>query len=221
LANVATTGAWSLVPTSFCTGHETTRSASSRLAQIYQAAADDAFDERPLLWKLSDRARLALLGMDISLRERDIQIAAHHERPSGCLERRGVLVHRPEEAHLGGEVLAAVRHVHRRDCDTAHLDGHDAILVIEFGMGELRPLGRHRLVDVKADARISLAAVPVAPVALHLAQGRWHLIGRRLDFLQADDVRTLTRHPLQQLCVARPDAVDVPGRNFHQLKADS
>ena len=31
-SNVATTGAWSLVPTSFCTGHDVARAASASLA---------------------------------------------------------------------------------------------------------------------------------------------------------------------------------------------
>ena len=35
--------------------------------------------------------------------------AAQHERASGRLKRCGVLVHRREEPHLGGEVLAAGR----------------------------------------------------------------------------------------------------------------
>jgi hypothetical protein len=64
---------------------------------------------------------------------------------------------------------------------------------------------------VEGDAGVSLAAVPITPVALHLAEGRRHLVGRGFDFLQADYIRALLRDPLVNLRVTRPDAVDVPG----------
>ena len=83
-------------------------------------------------------------------------------------------------------------------------------------MGECRTLRCQSLGDVQAHARIALAAVPVAPVALHLAQGSGNLIGCGLDFLQADHIRALTFDPFLDLCVTRPDAVDVPGGEFQK-----
>jgi hypothetical protein len=46
------------------------------------------------------------------------------------------------------------------------------------------------------------------------------LLGRGLDLLQADDIRLITREPVEELLLARADAVDVPGRDL-QLKAPS
>ena len=57
--------------------------------------------------------------------------------------------------------------------------------------------------------------MPVAPVAGELAERRRDLVGRRLDLLQADDVRLLAADPLEHLRLARADAVDVPGRDLH------
>jgi hypothetical protein len=78
-------------------------------------------------------------------------------------------------------------------------------------VGEERTLGRDGFADVERDARVALTSVPVAPVALDLAEDKWDLIGRGFDFLQANDVRALLLDPGLNLGVARPDAVDVPG----------
>src|SRR5947208_1466507 len=85
-------------------------------------------------------------------------------------------------------------------------------------MDERRALGCRALRDMKAHARVAFAAVPVAPVALHLAEGRGHLIGAGLDFLQADDVRALALDPVLHFALPRPDAVDVPGRDLHRCQ---
>ena len=86
---------------------------------------------------------------------------------------------------------------------------------VEGGVGKLRTFRRERLADVQADARVALAAVPVAPVALHLAEFRRNLIGGGFDFLEADDVRAIAFDPLDDLGVTRADAVDVPGGDLH------
>ena len=64
---------------------------------------------------------------------------------------------------------------------------------------------------MQADSGIAFPPVPIAPVALHLAEGFRYLVGRRFDFLQTDDVRALMRDPVLDLRLPRPDAVDVPG----------
>ena len=176
--------------------------------------------QRALLRQLADRARLALLRVDVALGARDVHVAAAARAapPAAC--DAGVRVHRLEEPHLGGEVLAAVRHVDRRDGQRRRrVDRDDAVLVVEGGMREGGPLGRERLADVQADAGVALAAVPVAPVALHLAEGGRHLVGGGLDFLQADDVRALALDPFLDLRLTRPDAVDVPGGDL-QIRFD-
>jgi hypothetical protein len=75
-------------------------------------------------------------------------------------------------------------------------------------------VGGELAVDVQADTRIALAAVPVTPVAVEIEEELGDLIWCGLDFLQADDVRAIPRDPFLDLRVTRPDAVDVPGGDF-------
>ena len=113
------------------------------------------------------------------------------------------------------EVLAAVRHVDGRDAHAADECRHDAGFVIEVGMGEHR-LGRAAgLAHEERDARVGALPVPVGPVVGKPAERRGNLLARRLQLLQADDVRLLAADPLDQLRLARADAVDVPGRDLH------
>src|SRR5262249_39492445 len=192
-----------------------------RAAEIDVSMVDDPLDDRPLLRQLADRARLPFLRMHVALAARDVHVAEHHERVSALRGRRRVGIHRGEELHLGRKILAAVRHVHRRNGDLAErrrqIDRDDAVLVIEGGMREGWPIRCEGLAHPERDAGVALAAVPVTPVALHLAESRWNLIGGGLDFLQADDVRTLLRDPLLHLRQPRPDAVDVPGGELQNL----
>jgi hypothetical protein len=91
------------------------------------------------------------------------------------------------------------------------------MFVIECRMNEERTIGCDRLADVESDAGVPAAAVPVAPVPLQVAEKQRDLIGSGLDFLQANDIRTLTLDPLVNLRVSRPDAVDVPGGDLQWL----
>ncbi len=50
------------------------------------------------------------------------------------------------------------------------------ILVIELGVIEGGTLGNARLADVKGDARVAFAAVPVTPITLQIAQPYRELI---------------------------------------------
>jgi len=118
---------------------------------IDETMADDSLDERPLLRKLTDGARPTLFRMHVHVSARDIQIAAHDERPGG-FEFCGVGVHRLEKPHLRGKVLPAIRHINRRDRRLRQLRGDDAVLVVELGMVEQRTIGMCRLADVETDA---------------------------------------------------------------------
>ena len=120
-----------------------------------------------------------------------------------------------EKAHLGREVLAAVRDVDRRHGEVADVDRDDPVLEVELRMRECGPLGPALLADVQADARVALRSVPVAPVALEVAEAHGQLIERGLDLLQADHVRLVALDPLEQLAVPGADAVDVPGGDLH------
>src|SRR5437588_1247188 len=189
--------------------------------QVHQAATQDPLNQRALLRKLSNRPGLALFRMYIKIRSRYVHIPAQHElayfsRILG-LERRGVLVERFEESHFRREVSTTVGHIDRPDGDTSDFRHNDSILAIERGMNEQRLLGRDFLADVKTDARVAFAAVPIAPVPLHLTQCRWHLVGLRLDLLQADDIRTLALDPLLALALTGPDPTDIPGRELNGL----
>ena len=73
------------------------------------------------------------------------------------------------------------------------------VLVVERGMLERRAVGKARLAHVQADARVALAAVPVAPVALDLAEPHGQLVERRLDLLQAQHVGLLAVDPVLHL----------------------
>src|SRR4030095_14730887 len=92
-------------------------------------------------------------------------------------------------------------------------------LEIKSGMGEGRSVRTAGLADVEGHTRVALAAMPVIPVALHLEEDGGNLIGRGFDFLEADDVRALTRHPVLDFRVTCPDAVDVPGRDPSDWRA--
>jgi len=82
-------------------------------------------------------------------------------------------------------------------------------------MGEGRTLCREVVADVEGDARIPLGAVPVAPVAVELTERERDCVRRRLDFLQADDIRALALDPFVDLRFPRPNPVDVPGGDLN------
>ena len=106
-----------------------------RAPDVDEAAAEDAFDELALLRQLADGLRLALLRVHVVFGARDVQIAAEHAGPAVCCERRGVGVQRLEEAHLGREVFAAVRHVDRtRRSGRRASHGGDAVFEVELRM---------------------------------------------------------------------------------------
>ena len=92
------------------------------------------------------------MSVNVAVGACDVQIAADDKRLCRILERARVIVQRFEEAHLRGEVFAAIGHVDRRHGHAGHFSGDDAIFVVEGGMGEERPFGGDRLVDVKADS---------------------------------------------------------------------
>ena len=94
--------------------------------------------------------------------------------------------------------------------------GHDAVFVVELRMlKDPATIGKCVLAHVQPDAGVALAAVPVAPVALELAQPDRKLIERGLQLLQAQHVGLLALDELLQLRVARADAVHVPRGDFH------
>ena len=111
--------------------------------------------------------------------------------PSGRLVVRGEHAHGLQKRHLRGEVLAPVRHVNRRHGDLAEGYRDDAVFEIEGGMREGRGVRPALLADVEAHAGVAFSAVPVAPVAVDVAEPHRQLIDRRLDLLQAHHVGTL------------------------------
>jgi len=78
----------------------------------------------------------------------------------------------------------------------------------------LRTIEREGLADVEGDTGVALAAVPVAPISLQLAEEHRNLIGRSFDFLETHDIRTLALDPFLDLRLPRPDAVNVPCGEF-------
>ena len=80
-------------------------------------------------------------------------------------------------------------------------------------MAEFRHL-EQLATEVQRNAGITAAAVPERVVMRELAPLR-HLIGPRLDLLQAHHVRLIALQPVAQLRLPRADSVDVPGSDFH------
>ena len=59
-----------------------------RAADVDEAVADDALEQRALLRQLADRRRLALLRMHVHVRARDVEVAAQDQRAPVGLRRR-------------------------------------------------------------------------------------------------------------------------------------
>ena len=94
------------------------------------------------------------------------------------------------------------------------LDVHDAGFHIEGRVTKHRIDGKEILADVQGNAGVALEGVPVRMVLVEPALGR-DLGGGCLELLEADHVRPIALQPLAQLRGAGPNAVDVPGRDFH------
>src|SRR5258708_4960981 len=79
------------------------------------------------------------------------------------------LPQRFEKSHFCGKVLAPVRGIDGGEGHSLDVRGHDSAFVVERGVLERGALGGEGLLDVKADPRIALRPVPVAPIPFHLA----------------------------------------------------
>src|SRR6266576_3189763 len=109
-------------------------------AQIHELRAEESLEQRALLGSLAHGVRLALFGMHVDFRARDVHVAAENQ---------------------------------------------------------VSPLRRQ----------------PRRPIAETRDEGK--LGGGCLELLEADHVRPIALQPLAQLRGAGPNAVDVPGRDFH------
>src|SRR6266576_2573768 len=181
---------------------------------VHELRAEQRFEQGALLGPLAHRIWLALLGMHIHLRARDVQVAAENQRAPFGLESRGPIDEAGDERQLRGVVLAAVGAVDRGDHQVAVLDLDDAGFPVEGRVTEHRIDGEEVLADVERHTGIPLERMPVGVVVRHAALGR-DLRGGRFQLLQADDVRAIALQPLAHLCRASPDPVHVPGRDFH------
>src|SRR5262249_8123102 len=91
----------------------------------------------------------------------------------------------------------------------------DALFEIEGRVAESGRFRTSTAVHEQRDAGIPFGAVPVAPVAFRGKKQRGYLVGRRFDFLQADDVGLLGSQQLLKLTLPGAHAVDVPGNDLH------
>src|SRR5712692_6558453 len=184
-------------------------------ADVDQMPAQQLLEELALFLALPDDARLALLRMHVHVGAGDVHVAAQNELaplPVQLLRPGRELDH---EAELRLIVLAAVRYVYRGEDEPAELGQHDARFHVELRMAE-RGLGvEQALPDVQGHAGVGAKAVPISVVVPELDL-LGNLRGLRLQLLQAHHVRVVALHPLAQLHLARADAVDVPGGDFHR-----
>ena len=192
-----------------------------RPAHVHQVARDEVLERVALVATRADLIGLALLRVHVALVAGDVEVPADQQPPPVAGDVRGPGVEAAEEAHLGLVVLAAVGHVDRRDGDDGAADHdvgrRDALFEIEERMFERRRNDRQLLRDQQRHARVALLPVPHRPVAVHVAQFERQLVDRRLDLLQADDVRGVRRQPRQQVRLPCAHAVHVPGRDLHRL----
>src|SRR6266536_3843847 len=190
------------------------RSAIAR--DVDQMAAEERLEEIALFRALPDDVGLAFLGMDVDIGAGDVDVAAQDQLAAFVVQLFRPAGKRRQERELRGIVLAAVGHVHGGEHEIPERDLHDAGLHVELGMAELGYL-EQLATKVQRYARITSAAtVPECMVIVELALVR-HLIGARLDFLQADDVGTIAREPVAELRGAGADSIDVPGGNLHKI----
>src|SRR5258708_16885526 len=185
-----------------------------RAADVHQVLGEELVEELALLLPLPDDAGLALARMHVEVGTGDIHVAAENELASVAVQ-----IFRPRreldhEAQLRLVVLATVGHVHRSEDEAADFGLHDARFHVEFWLAERGLRVEQALADVKRHAGVGAKHVPVGAVVLELDL-LGNLRGFRLQLLQAHDVGTLALHPLAKLSLARADAVDVPGGDFH------
>src|SRR4051794_27025905 len=173
--------------------------------------AEGAAEAVRLLGPRADDERLALLGVDVMVGAGDVHVAAEDEPPAGRGHLAGPALQGAQEVHLGREVLAAVGDVDRGHHEVTGGSRHNARLEVEPGVLEAGRLREDLPPQVEAHPRVAARPVPVAPVAVQLAQLLRELGGGGLDLLQADHVRPVALQPLKELRLAGADAVDVPG----------
>ena len=119
-----------------------------------------------------------------------------------------------EELHLRRKVLAAIRHVDGRDrsaprrAATIRASGRTADARTRGRSGKL---AAH--VQSPRNSRLRRANSARTPRS---RRARRHLRRRRLDFLEARDVRLLGLEPVLDLGLPFADAVDVPGGDFER-----
>jgi len=83
-------------------------------------------------------------------------------------------------------------------------------------MPEYRIAGDELPANLQRHARIALTAVPVRVILGELAFVR-DLRRLGLQFLETHHVRSLALEPLSDLGGTRPDAVHIPGGDFHAV----
>jgi hypothetical protein len=110
-----------------------------RAAEIDQAAGQHPIENGALHRQLAGEFA-AFLRMNVDGPVRDIEIAADHHRFLRLPERRREIFQRGEKAHLGGEILPAVRDVDGGEGDLPDRGDDDPVFHIEVGMPEFRLL---------------------------------------------------------------------------------
>src|SRR5205809_6046333 len=80
-------------------------------AQIHELRAEESLEQRALLGSLAHGVRLALFGMHVDVRARDVHVAAENQVSPLRRQPCRPITETCDEGKLGGVVLAAVRDV--------------------------------------------------------------------------------------------------------------
>src|SRR5690606_11659218 len=97
----------------------------------HPAVCDYAFEQLPFLGTLADNVRLPLFWMDVHIRPGDIHVAAEYQVDLSGTAFRRVALHRFQETHFGGKILAAVGDIDGGDYQAADAGSDDAGFAVE------------------------------------------------------------------------------------------
>src|SRR4029077_1466905 len=133
---------------------------------INKTLRQDALEHFPFLRPLADERRVALLGMDVTLGARDVDVTAENHSRAAGVNFTDVTLHLAEKLHFAGEILAAVGNIDGDEDNIVHPSGYHTRFIVEGRMEKIRLLLKCIAPDMKPDTRVGFRAMPVAAIPL-------------------------------------------------------